>query len=518
MARTATISQDPFLTKKAQPRIRRTRSGIEFDSAGDRWSYVDGVTRVSLDFTALTGFSSAMIWSAKETLAWYAENYTPGYLINIFYRLRHLAQSLHKESEVINSIRATDLLNYLAELSESQKWYLGVLSAPFKKWAQLGYEGIDPDALILLKQLRLKGCAKGVAVMTMDPEKGPFTPIETESLQTAINQAYGAGDIDLGDYVLAWLYLLLGQRNTQYATLKICDVRCATDDNGLPIYSIMIPSAKRRGIFSRDRLVERRLLEQFGEMVLAYAEELRGRFQGLLPDPGQAPLFPRRLDIPISRIDPPGFEYHQIANDLLEHMQGIFGRLHVMSERTGKPINISGHRFRRTVGTRAAEEGHSPLVIAALLDHTDTQNVGVYTASSPAIIERIDRAIAMQMAPLAQAFAGVLVDRAGTDTGSATRIVDLRIDRSGAAMGQCGKHGFCGFAAPIACYTCNNFEAWPDGPHEAVLSHLLERRERLMATSDKRMASINDRTILAVAEVVKRCAELKKNHAKAIDG
>lgn len=85
-------------------------------------------------------------------------------------------------------------------------------------------------------------------------------------------------------------------------------------------------------------------------------------------------------------------------------------------------------------------------------------------------------------------------------------------------MGQCGKHGFCGFSAPIACYTCSSFEAWPDGPHEAVLSHLLERREQLMAKSDSRMASINDRTILAVASVVQRCAEINKDKLKAIDG
>jgi hypothetical protein len=46
-----------------------------------------------------------------------------------------------------------------------------------------------------------------------------------------------------------------------------------------------------------------------------------------------------------------------------------------------------------------------------------------------------------------------------------------------------------------------------DGPHEAVLSYLLEKREQLLVTTDKRMAAINDRTILAVAEVIQLCRD-----------
>ena len=38
----------------------------------------------------------------------------------------------------------------------------------------------------------------------------------------------------------------------------------------------------------------------------------------------------------------------------------------------------------------------------------------------------------------------------------------------------------------------------------------MTERDRLMAGSDARIASINDRTILAVAEVVRRCEEIKR--------
>lgn len=497
---------------------RITKSGIEFDLNADRWSYKDGVSRVSLDFTTLTMLSPDLLLAAKRTLAWYAENRSSHHLNNLFTRLQHFSRFSSREGELIRVIDAPSLISYRSNLNENCQWYMSALAGFLKRWAKLGHQGVTPDAISLLEQLRLQGNKKGVAVMTMDPIKGPFTHLEVEAIQSALNQSYGEGLIEQSDYVLVWLYLLLGQRNSQYASLKVCDVRYIKSDDESVIYSIMMPSAKRRGVFARDRLVERRLVEQFGEVLVEYAGEIRSGFRGVLDDPDQAPLFPRRRTTDVTKPDSPGFEYHLMAEDIEGRLKAILDRLCVMSERTGKQIKISGHRFRRTLGTRAAEEGHSPLVIAALLDHTDTQNVGVYTASTPAIIDRIDRAIAMQMAPLAQAFAGVLIDRNDRDVDPTKRIVDLRIDRSGSAMGQCGKHGFCGFAAPIACYTCSNFEAWPDGPHEAVLSHLLERREQLMAKSDSRMASINDRTILAVASVVQRCAELNKDKVKAIDG
>jgi len=74
-------------------------------------------------------------------------------------------------------------------------------------------------------------------------------------------------------------------------------------------------------------------------------------------------------------------------------------------------------------------------------------------------------------------------------------------------MGNCGSHAFCSLMAPVACYTCRSFQPWQDGPHEAVRDFLLAERERLLHESDARIASVNDRTILAIAEVVRQCRE-----------
>ncbi|UNV90754.1 MULTISPECIES: site-specific integrase [unclassified Comamonas] len=484
----------------------RTKSGIEFDASADIWAFRDDVTDVSLNFSQLTNISDELRESAKRVLSWYAENNSSAHMRNLFQRFQHFIRMTPSQ---LSSISDVSLLNYRAGLDESTGWYLGTLAGFLRKWIQLGYPGVDEGVDLLLKQLRLKGNRKGIAVLTWDPIDGPFTTNEMEGLHAALNQAYACGSVSEEDYVLAWLYILLGQRNQQYAALKVCDVRVKRNAEGALKYSIHMPRAKKRTKNARAELKERSLLEQFGEILVAYAEGVCKQFEGRLVDPMQAPLFPTKRSAGGTN----GFEFHRTALDIGKTITTVLEGLSVVSERTGEVMSITPTRFRRTTGTRAAEEGYSELEIAALLDHSDTQNVQVYTASSPAIIDRIDRVIAMGIAPLAQAFAGKLVDGLGVDTSN--RIIDLRVDRSGAPMGDCGKHGFCGFNAPIACYTCSSFEAWVDGPHEGVLAHLLENRDRQLQTTDKRIASINDRTIFAVAAVIRLCEEKKNPAVKA---
>lgn len=124
-------------------------------------------------------------------------------------------------------------------------------------------------------------------------------------------------------------------------------------------------------------------------------------------------------------------------------------------ERTGELLNISPVRFRYTTGTRAAREGFGEMVIAELLDHSDTQNSGVYIKNIPEHVEKLDKAVGSYLAPYAQAFAGVLVDsesyaKRGNDLNS-------RIKVDGHGLGTCGSYGFCGANVPIPCYTCMHF-------------------------------------------------------------
>lgn len=488
------------------PQFARTLSGNSFDCSGDVWSYRDGLIDIRMNWLEFTHATSRFKVSAQNVLLWYIKHRSPEYARNIFNQLLHFSRAQSDWSESLDVINTVDIQNYGSSLKASNQWYLSTLAVVLKKWTRLGFAGVSPEVGFLLKQSRLKGNQKGVAVLTMDINEGPFTHLEFEAIQKSINLSYESGEMASSDYILIWLYILLGQRNKQHAALKVCDVKTKIED-GRCLYSIMMPRAKQGHPHPRYAFKERPLIEQFGLVLVAYAGRVKKNFENVLPDPEQAPLFPT----PNLELDrgTPGYEFHRTTEQLRIALNEALDSLDARSERTGNLIYMMPIRFRRTIGTRAAEEGHPPLVIAEMLDHSDTQNVMVYAASSPAVLERIDRAVAMELAPLAQAFAGKLVDGSKGPNNPSKKIIDLRIDRSGDGMGECGQHSFCGFNAPIACYTCNSFEAWLDGPHEAVLNHLIERREKLLVQSDQRMASVNDRTILAVAAVVQKCANIK---------
>lgn len=487
------------------PQLARTRSGVEFDPRACRWAYRDATITVNLDFTKWPA-TETFIVSAKLALLWYAEQRSSSHLINMFMRLTHYLRTICAgRDRPLTEITSADLINYRSTLTGATSWYLGSLSGLLKKWHSLGYSGVTTDAVALLKQLRTQGNRKGEAVLTHDPIRGPFTDVELESLQSSLDRAYGAGVLDSEGYLLAYLFMLLGQRPGQYAALKIRDVGVAYARDGTPVYTLRVPRAKQRNQPSRAEFKDRVLIPQVGELLVQYSKEVLAAFHSLLPDPLDAPLFPTRSGL---GGEPDGFEYHQTAQAIGDLLERTLSGLSVMSERTGQPLHITATRFRRTVATRAAVEGHGELIIAELLDHTDTQNVGVYIEARPEIVERIDRAIAMHLAPMAQAFAGVIIDNESLATRAgdpSSRVCDPRFDPSMKPMGSCGKHGFCGFLAPIACYTCVNFQPWLDGPHDAVLDYLIGERNRLAAQTDLRIASVNDRTILAVAEVVRLC-------------
>lgn len=492
------------------PEHAKTHSGVQFDPCADRWIYRDRSSTVSLNFPHLRKTTSDLTQSIKGVLLWYAENMSASHLKNMFSHLERFFRVVTaNRDDPMKEITSQDLINYRATLRKRDGWYLSSLSGLLQRWYELGYLGVTGDAVALLKQMRLQGNLKGEAVLTMDPEHGPFTDIEVQSIQVGLDRQLSDNQISLENYLLVYLYMLLGQRSVQYTGLKVCDVGVSRSKDGVPVYTLRIPRAKQRAQLSRTEFKNRVLIPQIGQLLVEYANQVRSEYSDRLPDPSEAPLFPAKR----SRAnEPAGFRFHQTSGSLANVLEITLKKLNIFSERTGKSIHVTATRFRRTVGTRAATEGHGELIIAELLDHTDTQNVGVYVEATPGIVERIDRAVAMQLAPLAQAFAGVLImdesqaARAGDPT---SRICDPHFDTSMKPMGNCGKHGFCGSLAPIACYTCSNFQPWLDGPHEAVLSHLIAERERVLATSDIRIASINDRTILAVAEVVRRCEGIR---------
>ncbi|AWJ86267.1 integrase (plasmid) [Azospirillum sp. TSH58] len=412
----------------------------------------------------------------------------------------------------VNEIGASHILSYRMTLDEGTEWYLGTLRGFFRIWRDLSLPGIGHEVVTLLDKMRLKGNRKGEAVRTADPLKGAFSDIEYSGVVNALHNGFAKNKISMENYILVWLFLALGARPIQLAALKLSDFSVVRASDKAAMYILKVTRAKQRGQALRTEFKNRKILPDMGKIVekFCHLSCIHWRELGLRDD--MIPFFVNPANAEASE----DFRYHCSSRDLAARVRDVFDLLNVTSERTGKKLNVTTRRFRYTIGTRAAKEGASELVIAEILDHSDTQNVGVYVEAVPEIIERIDKAMAIHLAPMAQAFAGVLIDgeeqatRAGDPT---SRIVDP--DNLGRPVGNCGTYGFCGAIAPIACYTCRNFQPWLDGPHEEVLDKLLNERKRIVdETGDATIASINDRLILACAEVIRLCEARKGGAAQ----
>lgn len=491
--------------------VAKTRAGFVFNPTQNAWVIEDGVYKFKFNFDIDPSIPERFIESWKRVDCFYLLNFSGSHAQNMHNRMLALVRHLLEEKIWIGEdISQSHLASYYSNPTVREMGYLSSLAGFLKEWKKLGYTGVSDSAIKFLNSVRLRGNKKGEAILTMDPFEGPLSLIEYENLIDALADAYGNQRISKRSYLLVWLFAALGMRPVQYAALKVRDFRKVIDKEEVS-YVLSVPRAKQQGSknarsFAKDRVI----VAEVGALLDLHILDLKGEFLGDFHDLGDVPIFPNRKNASKDQLS--GFRFHSTSKQLGQELQEVCARLNIFSERTGQTLEIGARRLRRTVGTRAAEEGFGVMVIAELLDHSDTQNAGVYVESTPAIAQRIDRAVAMHLAPLAHAFSGKIInDESQATRGSdkSSRIVDLRIDQSGSAMGSCGQHSFCGFSAPIACYTCSCFEPWLDGPHEAVLHHLIEKRERLLETTDERIASINDRTILAVAEVVQLCAQMK---------
>lgn len=481
----------------ALPAEARSFEGASFDPRSDHWRFRSGVHLVSIDFREVTGCSANLASSLRCVILWYVENRSSDLARSIFDRLLHFLRS-QREGVVLSQITAADLTSYRAGLEPSQRWYLTTLSGAFRRWHQFGYPGVADDAYELLRRLRLKGNRKGEAVRSACPIKGPLSDIEFTGLVAAIARNYREGLLSREHHLLALLCICFGLRPVQLAALKVTDL--ISDGSGCPTH-LCVPRAKQPGQLIRSEFKSRPLLPALAAELMEHALDVQGRFSERCP--AGPPLFPSAEAYDIWG---PGFEWHPTPLEIGARIRSSLTGLEVHSERTGLPMRVSAIRLRRTFGTRVAIEGGGLMVVAEALDHSDLQSAEVYIEARPDILDRITEASASILAPLARAFAGEVSTEDLVQAGTRARghISDPSLG-SQRPLGQCRSTANCRLAAPTGCYTCPSFRAWVDGPHREVLQHLLQERERLASIASGRVAAVNDRTILAVAEVVQLC-------------
>ena len=397
------------------------------------------------------------------------------------------------------AISAATLMDYRARLSGEQLYYLGHIASFLKFWHARGYPGVDASVLAFLQRVRIPGNIKGAAVRTHDPVTGPLTDPELQAIVLAAREAHRSGLLGRQDYAILLTLTATGARPGQISMLVCGDLIPAM--RGASTARLRVPSLKKR---TRERIIPAELA-----VALAQIIELR-RLDARLADVAlkRRPIFAGAAE----SFEP--LERAHIGSEGVAHaVKRVQKVLRLRSARTGVPMDLTPRRFRRTLGTRAAEAGHSPFVIADLLDHSDLQHVGVYVQAGGSIQDRIDAALHDRAEPLVGLFTGAVV--AGEAQSGVADAASRRVAAAaGRAVGTCAGPLDCNRLAPLACYTCAAFRPWLDAPHGALLRSLSEERKALIADGiAPQVAGANDATIMAVEEVAARCRALRAGHA-----
>lgn len=493
--------------------VLRSVMGYEFRSEDERWKLSkDASLNVSLLMSRIPPQHHD---AAKKIMVHYATTFSGGTVLR-------MAAALHDFfSKTSGDINTSQLINYRSGLVDNE--HLMQLRPFFRRWLNFRLPGVAKEVVAMLDSWRLTGREKGLAVKTLDPKGGPLSDFEHSAFNERLIFSYEADEIDLYELCVCLIISTTGRRPIQLTHLKCGDLVEVVGSDGVINYFLHIPRAKQQGSSFRDEFKSYQLTREMYDLLNSHREKLWREVDLMGYRLSQdymklLPFFPAKRSLArfgstaelIKAL--PGERLHVSVGVFTQIMKRVVESLGVISDRTGDVLEVFARRFRYSVGTRAAREGVSKYVIAELLDQSDIQNVNAYTLNVPEHLKKIDEALGFQLAVYAQAFTGNLVDTELDALRGADPASRVKHKRSG--VGTCGNFSYCGMNVPRPCYTCVNFQPWLDGPHDELYFELLDERERIMSdTGDLTMAAILDRTIVAVAQVIKKCSERKKEMA-----
>lgn len=508
---------------EARCNLRRTRSeskdGYTFDASDDTWQLNKDVTvwlgnAARLPEPTQSGF--------RATLQRYAEEMSARHTENMATRFQRFLRDTGSDS-----VSVTSLLNWRSTLGEADQWHLGGLKGFLIAWNDYGFDGVSNEVVDLLEGWRIKGNIKGAAVSSGCPDSGPYTDIEMSLILEWANRAVTTQAIPFRDYTYLLCLAMTARRAVQLAALRGKDLIRENRD-GAWLHRIVIPRAKQRGVGFRGEFRSLAVNEDLYLVLqgqhrrsIVTVEEQLGRSvmdDGLLQEipifiNGRALMKVVSLEaLKEALLGQRPDALHETTAALGEMLRSCGRKSTARSERTGEFIRLTATRFRHTRGTKLRREGFSAFVVAELMDHSDIQNVRVYTDNTPHEAVVINQMIGPKLAPFAQACMGTLV----RSESEAIRGDDPKSRVPNAeqhAVGTCGNYGFCA-SGYRACYTCRFFQPWVYGPHEEVLAELYaEKASAQAAGCAQEVVNADDLLILAVEHCVLRCGEARAEDA-----
>lgn len=496
--------------------------GYEFSIDDQKWVLDINKT---IDISRVRNYEFSVQSEIVMTLAHFAKYSSSSHTAN-------MCEYIGKYSDITGEdhFSIKGLLNYKNFYSSKKDEYkVAMLRVFLKKLYDLGYASVDDEIYDLIDSWRLSGNEKGTAVLSLDPDEGPFSPFEFQAIISRTNEYLAENKISYYEAALIRVFCATGRRPIQISGLKVKDLYVSdkynfNDKNAVHILNI--PRAKIRGASGfRFAFSEVGIRESIAKILFEHIQILKQKLTKQIKQElseqefAELPLFydfEKLVNLDwgnqneISEILTKEI-IHMPTNGLTQILKNAIQKLGIRSRETGKPIYVTAYRFRYTLGTNAARQKAGVNVIAKLLDHHDTQNAHCYVQSVPEIAQQISSIMDENLRKYADAFQGRVVKdeiEAQSQIKDANRISCVEQDCD---VGSCGTHQYCRDHAPIACYLCSKFMPWANAPHHLVLEQLIKERDDLIAMGcSLEVAAVNDRAIIAVQQVIAACKEF--NH------
>ncbi|WP_220455986.1 site-specific integrase [Vibrio rotiferianus] len=503
-----------FKLPKYENAVRVSKEGYQFNLSSDKWKVSH---EIEMTFHLLPdSVSSDVEMGLRLTLARMAEEVSPYYARNCLHYIRSFFfQSEHYTGGQITEIQ---ILNLKGSLSREDEYKLGTIRALLRNWIEWEYPGVQKGITPFLDSLKLHGNVKGKAVLHSCPHSGPWTVTEQQLLMSWAANAFLTEQLNLREYAWFMICYQTARRPIQLRQLRIGDLSVEVS-KGKQIYSVSVPRAKKRGEDGGFRKSFRSLsiTEDLFLILINLAEQVQKLAKENLPkltkvDLTELPLFIGKEDLfdgicsvdefRESLKDEPA-KFHMNIVDSSDLTRVVSRKCNAISERTGETIHFTPTRCRRTRATNLVRHGISGVQLAYLLDHEDTQNIGVYTGYTPELALRIFSKMNEAMVFLAAMFEERLI----TDESEAIRSGDPASRRHINGMkhvGNCGGSA-CDSGIKI-CVSCSRFQPLLHAPWDELLVDLTEEMEdrRENGASDLVLQSY-DLAIVHVAAILKAC-------------
>jgi hypothetical protein len=449
------------------------------------------------------------------TIGRMAEEVSPHHTYNCFLYFRKYF--LEKGFYTGDKVSSSQILNMKSALLEEEEYKLGTIRAMLSNWVDWSYPGLEDRMGNFLLTLNLKGNFKGRAVLHSCPHTGPWTITEQQMLLNWAANAFSENVVSLQEFCWFLLCYQTARRPSQLISLRICDLRTEVEE-GRQVFIIDMPRAKKRGEEGGFRKSFRSLVvtKDLFIVLLNLAESVQQMAMSEIPglkmeDLRELPLFLHLGAFKeigtveefrgALRREPAIF--HMKNSQAFQLTKNLSRRCKAVSERTQDTIHFTPTRCRRTRATNLVRHGITGVQLAYLLDHEDTQNIGVYTEYTPELALRIFEKMNEAMSFLAAKFEGRII----AHEFEAARGIDPSSRRHKSGMKHVGNCAASTCEGGIkVCVSCNQFQPLLDADWDDLFLELSEEMdERRSSGASELVLQSYDLALAHVGAIMKAC-------------